>query len=174
MIQIRLAKIKDLSSIVNIYNEAIEEGGFTADLEKVSSVQKEDWFHQTNTEQYGIYVLEEERQVIGYFYFSPWRKNRAALQTVAELSFYLAKAARGKGLGHLVLTKAIEIATKKSLFNLMAILLDCNTRSQKLLGKYGFEIIGHLPQVAQLKNQVAGQYIMLLKIKTNQKNQLIN
>ena len=161
MIQIRIASIEDLGSIVAIYNEAIEEGGLTADLEKVSLVQKEDWFHQTNTDQYGIYVLEKEGQVIGYFYFSPWRKNRAALNTVAELSFYLAKAERGKGLGHLVLTKAIELAKEKSLFNLMGILLDCNIPSQKLLEKHGFEVIGKLPNVAQLKDQVVGQFIML-------------
>ena len=162
--KIRKAAIEDLSAIVNIYNEVIKEGGFTADLNTFSIDERRDWFNGINNKDYGIYVVMLDKKVIGYFHFSPWRKGREALKDTVELTFYLDKKHRGKGLGLQIVDKAIEIGKKKGFSNLLAILLNTNLRSRKLLERKGFEVVGTLLEVAKIDGEKIGQYIMQLRI----------
>lgn len=164
-VRIRKAIEEDLPIMTDIYNEVIEEGGYTADLHTYSLEERRIWYIEHQTEEYGIYVLESSKGVIGYFYFSPWRPGRSALKGVAELSFFLAKSSRGCGLGDFLLKYAIELSEAKGFSHLLAILLDINIRSRNLLNKWGFDLIGTLPQVAKLKDNTAGQLIMLKTIK---------
>jgi len=159
-IKIRKASFDDLSSIVNIYNAIISEGGFTADLTPFISKTKKNWFLSL-IENDNIFVLSDQSNVIGYFYLSSWREGRDALNTIAEVSFYIDKKYRGKGLGNRVLAETLTLAEKKGLKHLLAILLDINEASIGLLEKFGFEIVGHLPGIAKLKDRSCGQYLML-------------
>jgi len=163
-VNIRKAINNDIPTMTDIYNAIIGESTFTADLKTYTLEERQTWFEKYNNEKYGIYVLEISSAVIGYFYFSPWRSGRTALDGVAELSFYLSKNARGLGLGDMILDQAIIMARSKNFTHLLAILLDINTRSQKLLGKWGFEVVGKLPEIVRLKERIAGQLIMLRSI----------
>jgi len=158
--EIRTAQIADLHEIVDIYNQAITEGGFTADLTTFTVNQKESWFQSYNTSQYGIYVVTINNIIVGYFYFSPWRSGREAFQSVAEVSFYISKNYRGRGIGNIILEDAISKAKEKKFETLLAILLDINTRSKSLLVKHGFETVGHIPNIAKLKNTQCGHLFM--------------
>lgn len=159
--KIRRAKELDLVSIIEIYNEAIEEGGFTADLKTFSIEEKKGWFAKANKEAYGVYVLILKDKVIGYFYFAPWQGGRPALKTNALISYYIASPYRGNGYGHFILENAIQIAKEKSFEHLLAILLDVNLRSKSLLEKHLFKQVGHLPNIAHLKDENCGQFIMM-------------
>jgi L-amino acid N-acyltransferase len=157
----RKAQEKDLPEIRDIYNDVIKEGGFTADLDFVSIVDRKRWFAEHRSEPYDIYVLEVDNNVIAYFYFSPWRKGRAALNKVAEISFFVHAGYRGKGLGNMILEHAIRIGREKEFTHLMAILLDINVRSRSLLEKWEFMIVGKLPEIVQFHDKVCGQLMML-------------
>lgn len=159
-IKINEAELSDFHAITDIYNSIIEEGGFTADLVPFSYREREPWFKSLLKNKY-IYTVNSDNKTIGYFYFSPWRSGREALKYTAEISFYLAKDYRAKGIGSKTLQASIEQAQKKNLKFLIAILLDINTASKALLEKFGFSVAGHLPQIANLKNTKCGQYIML-------------
>lgn len=158
---LRIATTEDLSAIVDIYNEAISDGGCTADIEAVSVNEKQNWFNSINNENYGIYCVTNRDEVIAYFYFSPWRAGRMALVSTVEISFYVAKSSRGKGVGTFVLENGIELAKGKGILSLMAILLDINLKSKSLLERFGFSVAGHLPTIAKFHNGDCGQYIML-------------
>ena len=157
------AKISDLASIINIYNEVIDSGGFTADLEQYTVVQKVSWFESNNKYPYGIFVVTIENNIIGYFYFSPWREGRKALLSVAEISFYLSEEYRNKGYGNFIIQSALKEAKENGIKSLLAILLDINTTSKKLLEKFNFTVAGKLPQIADLNGKKCGQIIMLRK-----------
>jgi L-amino acid N-acyltransferase YncA len=164
-IKIRIAREGDLSAILEIYNSVIEEGDFTADLDIYTLEQRREWFRKYNDEKYGIYVLEKFNIVLGYFYFSPWRSGREALKSIAEISFYIDKNARGKGYGDLILSFAMKEAEVKKYTHLLAILLDINEQSKNLLEKWGFFVMGNLPDIAKLKNRRAGQYLMMKDLR---------
>lgn len=163
IIRYRKAKISDLPSIINIYNEVIDSGGFTADLEQYSVEQKISWFEKTSQYPYGIFVITKEYNTIGYFYFSPWREGRKALLSVAEISFYLSQSYRNKGYGNFIIQSALKEAKENRIKSLIAVLLDINTRSKKLLEKFNFTIVGEIPEIADLDGQKCGQLIMLRK-----------
>lgn len=162
-IQIDEAESTDLHSITDIYNSIIEEGGFTADLVPFSYREREPWFKSLLKNKY-IFTVKTEHQTIGYFYFSLWRSGREALSHTAEISFYLVKDYRAKGIGSQILQASLELAPQKNFNFLIAILLDINTASKALLEKFGFSVAGHLPQIANLKNIKCGQFIMLKKL----------
>ena len=102
----RQARQSDLPRLVDIYNGVIREGGFTADLAPLTLEQRQSWFEAHRRPPFLIYVVELNHEVVGYFYFSPWRDGRAALKHVAEVSYYLAPEARGRGLGSYMLEHA--------------------------------------------------------------------
>ena len=165
-IHIRKAVDKDITAITEIYNLVIKEGGYTADLDTYSVDERQAWFDQHSVEPYNIFIIEKNAEILGYFYFSPWRPRRTALNGVAEISFFLDKQARGKGLGDLIMERSIHLAKERGLSHLLAILLDINSRSAGLLRKWGFQVAGELPGIVNMPGKTAGQLIMLRSLET--------
>ncbi len=109
--------------------------------------------------------MRKSNQPIGYFYFSPWRKGREALSGVTEISYFLKKEYRGRGFGNQIMQWIEKEAKNRGFESLLAILLDTNKKSVKLLEKHHFVQAGFLPHVAQLQHTRCGQLIMLRKLK---------
>jgi len=168
-ISYRIARENDLPRLVDIYNQAIEEGGFTADLEPFTVAQRQSWFDSHQHGAFRIYVVETDGDVAGYLYFSPWRSGRAALRHVAEVSYYLDRNARGKGLGSRLLAHGLELARQSGLRYLLAILLESNVASRGLLEKHGFSLAGTLPEIAELDDATCGQLIMYRQLQEKSK-----
>lgn len=161
---IRRATIDDLESIVDLYNGIIQEGLFTADLDPIKVNDRLKWFEKSNANPYGIYLMSDGDLLCGYFYFSAWRKGRRALEDVVELSYYLAEDRRGKGLGRKMISVALDQAARRSWSHIIAIMLDNNGRSRQLLEKFGFDIVGHLPDITKLGSSRCGQLILLKRL----------
>ncbi len=164
--QIRIARQTDLQQIVTIYNQAVAEGNCTADTEALTVESRQEWFSSHGSEKYPILVIEDNTgsTIIGWCSLSAHRKGRMALQNVAEISYYVEKDHRGKGVGKHLMQTALEMAPTLGLHNLFAILLDTNRTSIALLKKYGFSEWGHLPDIAEFKNHTCGQYIFGRKV----------
>jgi len=161
----RNALLTDLPRIVEIHNDIIREGGLTADTTPYAVEEKRKWFEEMRKKPFAIQVLEVDEVVAGYVYLSPWRNGRAALQHVAEISYYLSYSFRGAGYGRRLLEAGVDSAIHNGFKTLIAILLDSNVPSISLLESEGFHVAGHLPLVAELKDDVAGQFIMMKQIK---------
>ena len=162
---IRPATLKDYSEIVNIYNHAVDEKFATADTEHVSLESRKEWFEQHSPETYPIYVLEENGEIVGWCSLSPHRPGRKALRTVAEISYYIHKDHRRKGVANALINHTIVSAKVLGFKNLISILLDLNTTSIHILEKFGFEKWGHLPEVADFGGVICGQYIYGKKLQ---------
>ncbi|GAB4551480.1 MAG: hypothetical protein Tsb0017_01320 [Geothermobacteraceae bacterium] len=145
---IRIAAPKDWPRIVAIYNQAVEERHCTADLEPATLESRRDWLETHLDERYPILVLEQQGQILGWCSLSPWRKGRKALEGVAEVSYYLDRAARGRGLASRLLRAALAHARGHRFHTLIAILMEVNEPSLKLLQRFGFQRWGRLPDVA--------------------------
>jgi len=156
----RPARQEDLPRLLEIYNQVIEEGGFTGDLAPYTLEQRQSWFDAHQQPPYLVHVVERCARLVGYFYFSVWRSGRAAMHQVAEISYYLEKETRGQGLGHFMLQEAEKLARSAGLRDLLAILLEVNTGSRVLLEKHGFQLAGNLPDIADLRYRHCSQLIM--------------
>jgi L-amino acid N-acyltransferase YncA len=156
---IRPVTSKDYSDIIKIYNHAVDEKFATADTEHVSLQSRKDWFEQHSADTYPIYIAEENGEIIGWCSLSPHRPGRKALKTVAEISYYIHKDHRRKGVASSLINYTIESAKVLGFKDLISILLDLNKPSIYILEKFGFEKWGHLPNVAEIDGVICGQFI---------------
>lgn len=152
---VRLATLADLPRIVEIYNQAIASRNATADTVPFTVEQRLDWFHAHPADEYPLYVYEEDGRVLGWLSLSPYR-GRPALRRTAEVSYYVDYACHGKGVGSALMARALEDCPRTGRKVLVAILLEWNTGSIKLLEKFGFERWGHMPEVAEFDGKVTG------------------
>lgn len=158
-IKIRIANSKEWQSIIDIYNQAVLEGGKTADTEPVTIEQRADWLKLHEKKRYPLFVAESDRQVIGWCSVSPHRPGRKALEITAEISYYIDINFRNKGIALRLIKRAIKESRKNGIKNLYALLLEINSPSISILKKFNFEKWGYLPKVAEINNEYVGQLI---------------
>jgi phosphinothricin acetyltransferase len=151
---IRTATYGDLTAIVAIYNQAVEQRFATADLAPVTVDQRSAWFHEHDPETLPIYVAERGEAVVGWCSLSAHRPGRAAVRRAAEISYYVAADCRRSGIATALVDHAIKEAPRLGKHVLFGILLEKNTASINLLKKYGFELWGRLPDVASIDGEL--------------------
>lgn len=162
--QIRIATQNDLKQLVSIYNQAITEGNCTADINPLTVAERQEWFAGHSSEKYPIFVMEAEETITGWCSLSAHRRGRMALANVAEISYYVEREYRGKGIGSYLIKHALREAPRLGLHNLFAILLDINEISVRMLEKNGFSKWGHLPDIAEFPDKICGQFIYGRKV----------
>ena len=102
---------------------------------------------QTEAEP-GTAAGEDERVVVGYAYCSAFRA-RAAYRHSAEVSIYVCRGCRGRGVGSLLMEALIERARIRNVHTLISVMgteVD-NPPSVYLHLKHGFRKVGVLKEV---------------------------
>ncbi len=157
--KIRTATENDCERIIEIYNQAILEGGKTADTEPVSVEERKDWLLLHLNKRYPILLAEINSQIVGWCSLSPHRPGRKALEKTAEISYYVDSNFRRQGIASALITSAIETAKQNGITNLFSILLDINKHSITILENFGFEKWGYLPNIAEINGKTCGQFV---------------
>ncbi|MCH1627434.1 arsinothricin resistance N-acetyltransferase ArsN1 family A [Fredinandcohnia quinoae] len=140
MVLIREANIKDLISILSIYNQGIEDRIATLETEPKDMSYIKDWFEQ-HQERYKIIVAEQEGKLSGWSSLNPYN-NRCAYAGVADLSVYIAREYRGKGIGGLLLTEIEKIAIENDFHKIVLFTFPFNMSGQGLYKKKGYREVG--------------------------------
>lgn len=161
---IRLAEDKDLEVLVEIYNQAIVTLHCTADMDVFSVDERISWFKEHQLLEYPIYIYEIDNRVVGYLYFTAYRPGRRAMRYTAELSYYIHTDYQKQGIGTKLMEFAIEKSKELNFKNLIAILLERNIPSIKLLERFGFKQWGCLPGIADFNGEVCSHLYYGLKI----------
>jgi L-amino acid N-acyltransferase YncA len=147
---IRIATLNDIDSIVEIYNQAIQAGKKTADTTTFTSNERIEWFKSHVRDKYPLFVAVEQDKILAYLTISAYRSERTALKKTAEVSYYVDFKHHKKGIGSMLLHHAISICPSLGIETLIAILLECNTNSINLLEKNGFTQWGCMPKIAEI------------------------
>ncbi|CAM4156648.1 N-acetyltransferase family protein [Paenibacillus alkaliterrae] len=143
------AQLSDLNHIVDIYNSTIASRMVTADLEPATTESKRAWFDGHSPDFRPLWVLRTEDEIAAWFSFQSFY-GRPAYNATAEISIYIAEKYRSRGLGSVLLEKAIGECPRLKLNTLLGFVFGHNEPSLALLRKFGFEQWGHLPKVAVL------------------------
>jgi len=146
---VRVATEEDLKIIDDIYNQAVEHGGLTADLTPLTSEKRIEWFHDHSSIKYPIFVALEKNQVAGFVSISPYRKGREALSETAEISYYVDKSCHRRGIATTLIKHAESICIENGIKTLFAIILESNQPSIGLMLQHGYTLWGRLPNVAR-------------------------
>jgi L-amino acid N-acyltransferase YncA len=151
----RLAHPADLPIIVDIYNSTVASREVTADTEPVTVESREEWFSEHNPQRRPLWVIHGADDssaapaILGWMSYSNFY-GRPAYSGTAELSIYIAEAARGKGIGRYCLEQAIAFAPHIKVHTLLGFIFGHNEASLSLFRKFGFDTWANLPRVANL------------------------
>jgi L-amino acid N-acyltransferase YncA len=157
-LNLRVAKTEDLSAIVAIYNQAVPTHRSTANTAPVTVEVRKKWFEEHEPDRHPIFVAELAGRVIGWCSLSMYRPGRAALRFTAEISYYVDTAHQGQGVGQALIRHALEASPSLGIKNIIAVLLDRNEPSRKLLEKLGFQQWGYLPRVLDFDGEECGEF----------------
>lgn len=161
---IRLSKYEDLKALVEIYNQAIGKGRCTADTVTFSVEQRIPWFEEHQCSEYPLYIYEIDNKVVGYIYLSGYRPGRQAMRFTVEVSYYIHNDYQRRGIGIELMEFAIQRSKELNYKTLVAILLDCNIPSIKLLEKFGFQEWGRLINIADFDGYTCSHLYYGLKL----------
>ena len=146
---IREIRKGDLHAVNEIYNQAVRSKYQTAETEESSLEYRRRWYEEHLSGKYPVFVFEEDGEVAGWISLNEYRKGRRALRYTSEVSFYIRQDKQGQGIGTQLLRFAIDRAREISIKTLIAILLEPNTPSIRLLEKFNFQKWGDMPNVAE-------------------------
>jgi len=161
---IRLARQGDMESIVAIYNRAIAAKFQTAFTEQLDAEKSASWFSQFLDKVYPMFVYTEADEVIGWLSISPYRSGREALRYTVEVSYFIHPDHQLQGIGQKLLQHGLDACMGLNYKTVLAIILDKNIASIRLMEKFGFEKWAYLPGVADFDGVECGHLYYGLRL----------
>ena len=139
-IAIRDATPADLPEIFAIYNEEIEHGIATFEVQPKDVVRDRGWLTDRG-ELYPVVVALAGGEVVGWASLSQW-SPRGAYRRTAEVSEYVEPGHRGKGVGKGMLRELVERARDRDIAVLLARVSQPNPASVAMHETLGFATFG--------------------------------
>jgi phosphinothricin acetyltransferase len=131
--------------VESIYLEGIATGNATFETE---SPGWENW--DAKHHRHSRLVVLEGANLLGWAALSQV-STRRVYSGVAEVSIYVAEAARGKGVGRALLAALVEQAEQNEIWTLQAGIFPENRASIALHKAYGFREVGVRERIGQLR-----------------------
>ena len=136
---LRFATPDDADALRAIYAQYID-GNITFEYDLPSSAEFRARI-ESISQTYPYLVHETDGTIDGYAY-AHRHMERAAYQWGAELSVYLDRSVRGRGLGTALYTALIAILKCQGVRNVFGCVTLPNERSERLHRSLGFELVG--------------------------------
>lgn len=137
---IRQATSNDLEAIRRIYNEGIEDRIATLDRDPKSYQEIMQWWSQ-HDDRYVILVAAQPGEVVAWASLNRF-SHRCAHSEIADLSVYVARKHRARGIGYSLLTRLAEEAEKGKFRKIVLHALNRNEHGKRLYRKAGFVEVG--------------------------------
>ena len=136
----RLAEVSDAPVIAIIYNEGIEDrvATFETELRTAEAIAEQ---LQARAATHPATVVERDGRVVGFAWTGEYRP-RWAYAGVGEVSVYVARVARGQGVGRLALAVLIDAAEARGFWKLVSRIFPENVASRRLCAGLGFREVG--------------------------------
>ncbi|HWB25804.1 MAG TPA: GNAT family N-acetyltransferase [Chitinophagaceae bacterium] len=152
MVQTREAILNDLPVLLDIYNDIVLNTTAVYDYEPHTLEMRRQWFETKQLQGFPVFVAEEEGKIVGFSSIGPFRAW-AAYKYSVENSVYVRSAARGRGIGKVLIPPLIEASKKLGMRTIIAGVDATNEVSLKLHKGFGFEEVAHFKQVGYKFNR---------------------
>lgn len=139
--QVRPATPDDAEAIRVIYNHEVEHTTATFDLVPRSLEDQRAWLAARSGAFSAIVAADDVGDVVGFSALSPY-KERAAYRTSVEDSIYIRGDQQGRGVGRLLLSHLLDIATDSGFHAVFARIEAGGTASRRLHEACGFRLVG--------------------------------
>ncbi|MBI4636615.1 MAG: N-acetyltransferase [Candidatus Rokubacteria bacterium] len=157
--RVRLATAADAEAICRIYNQGIEDRVATLETELRTPEERRQWL-QARSPRHPVIVadltephrahstpptdeagLAEPVTVVAWGSLNVFNP-REAYRFVADLSVYVERAYRGKGVGDAILGRLIELARERGFHKMVLSAFPDNAGGMALYAKHGFRTVG--------------------------------
>ena len=155
---VRLATVDDAAVICRIYNQGIEDRVATLETELRTPEERRTWLTSRSV-RHPVIVAEADGQTLGWGSLNPY-SVREAYRFVADFSIYVDRAARGKGVGDVVLTRLVELAREHDYHKMVLSAFPTNMGGMALYRKHGFRTVGIFKEQGQLDGAWVDTIIM--------------
>ncbi|MGH3849848.1 MAG: GNAT family N-acetyltransferase [Pseudonocardiaceae bacterium] len=145
-LSVRLARLSDAESIRAIYNPEVTGSTITFDMVERTLAEQQAWIIDHSGVYPAIVVTSNdtgraEQDVLAFGSLNPYR-NRPAYSTTVENSVYVRSDCRGQGLGRIVVTELIRLASSHGFHSVIARVVGGHEASIGLHRSCGFELVG--------------------------------
>ncbi|GEN86057.1 N-acetyltransferase family protein [Oceanobacillus sp. FSL W8-0428] len=149
---IREATAKDLTDILDIYNDATLHTAAVYTYKPQTLVNRQVWYKQKMDAGYPILVSEQDGKVAGFATFGPFRDWPAYKYSI-EHSVYVDKGYRKKGIASSLMKEIIAVARERE-YKMMVAGIDAeNEKSIAMHEKFGFVHAGTIKNIGFKFNQ---------------------
>ncbi len=139
--KIREANIKDIPCITNIYNEGIEDRIATLETTLRTNDDMNQWL-TSRSDRFKVIVIEDNYGIVQGWASINVFNSRCCYSGVGDLSIYIQRDMRGKGLGKLLLGYLVETAKKNEFHKLILSTFDFNKAGKRLYESLDFREVG--------------------------------
>ena len=139
-LSIRRAHAADADAIAAIYNQGIEDRVATLETELRTPDERRAWL-AARGDRHPVLVAEREGRTLAWASLNPFNP-RAAYAHVADLSIYVAREARGTGVGRVLLARIIDEARRIGFHKMVLAAFPSNTAGMRLYARMGFTTVG--------------------------------
>jgi L-amino acid N-acyltransferase YncA len=157
-LQVRVARFGDLPLIQDIHNQGIIDRVATLDTEVRTMTDMQLWFKRHGP-RHPVLVAEVGDSIAGWASLNTFNA-RLAYQYVADLSIYLARPWRGKGLGARLLAPLIPLARELGYHKIVLSAFPTNTAGMRLYERQGFTTVGIYKEMGLLDGRWVDTIIM--------------
>jgi len=147
----RLATPADAAAIAAIYNEGIADRIATFETEPRTTEQIATQLRDKG-DHHPTLVAEQDGRVVAWAGASAYR-TRPAYAGVAEHSVYVARSARGKGAGRVVLDALCRAYAERGFWKIVSRIFPENTASLALHERCGFRVVGIYKRHGKLEGE---------------------
>lgn len=158
MVTLRAMRDSDWPAVARIYGEGIATGEATFETE-VPPWEAWDASHHEAPRL----VAEEHGEVVGWIAVSPVSR-RPVYRGVVEHSVYVAEAARGCGVGRMLLDELARSAPAHGIWTIQTSVFEANAATVALHEAAGFRRVGRRERIAQRDGEWRDTLLLELRL----------
>jgi L-amino acid N-acyltransferase YncA len=137
----REANINDTPQIAYIYNQGIEDRIATLEIRLRSNSDMEEWFLNRSL-RHKVMVLEDEEKIVKGWASLNVFNSRCCYSGVTDMSIYIERESRGRGLGKILLKALMEAAKEQDFHKIVLTTFEHNKAGIGLYKSAGFREVG--------------------------------
>jgi L-amino acid N-acyltransferase YncA len=137
-VHVRAAEASDAAVVAAVYNEGLAEREATFETEPRPAG---DFIARIADGRCPLLVAELDGQIVGWAGLAPY-SERAAYAGIGEASIYVARGARGRGVGTELCRQLTEEAQRRGFWKLLGKVFPENKACVRMVRRCGFQEVG--------------------------------
>ncbi|MGH7896228.1 MAG: arsinothricin resistance N-acetyltransferase ArsN1 family A [Candidatus Binatia bacterium] len=156
---VRFATVADAEAICRIYNQGIEDRVATLETELRTPEERRRWLAGRSPRHPVVVAASADGSLAGWASLNVFNP-REAYRHVTDISVYVERAFRGKGIGRILLSRLVELGREHGFHKLVLSAFPTNTGGMALYEKLGFRTVGVYKEQGMLDGRWVDTIVM--------------